>query len=127
MSHFNRVKTKINNLSILKATLKELGYNYNYKRKCIQDLNGNTQIVDLIAENSHEDLLGFAWDGQEYNLITDLQMWNSSLTFECFFDNMIQQYAIKSIDYTSIKEGFNKLSQEKLSDGSVRIIVQRWS
>nr|YP_009565104.1 hypothetical protein [Gelidium galapagense]QBA96455.1 hypothetical protein [Gelidium galapagense] len=127
MSHFNRIKTKINNLSILKTTLRELGYNYSCEQRYIKDLNGNTQTVDLIAKNNQENLLGFIWDGQEYNLIADLQMWNQPLSFECFFDNMMQQYAVKSIHYTSTKEGFNELSQERLPDGSIKIIVQRWS
>nr|YP_009244151.1 hypothetical protein Gele_143 [Gelidium elegans]AMK96393.1 hypothetical protein Gele_143 [Gelidium elegans] len=129
MSHFNRIKTKINNLSILKATLKELGYNYNCKQKYIKDFNGHIQTVDLTAQNNNDEgnLLGFIWDGQEYNLIADLQMWDQQLSFEYFFDSMMQQYAIKSINHTSIKEGFNKVSQERLSDGSIKIIVQRWS
>ena len=126
MSHFKRIKTEISNLYILKMTLKELGYNYNHGKQYIQDLNGNSQLVDLVAEDKNNNSFGFSWNGQEYSIIADLQMWNKSSSFDYFLDNIIQQYALQSIAYTSVKEGFNQLSQEKLDDGSIKVIVERW-
>lgn len=127
MSHFKRIKTRINSLPILQKTLKDLGYNYTCESQNITDLNGNTQLVDIVAEDNKENLIGFSWDGKEYNIITDLQMWNKSVPFDCFFDNMLQQYALNSISQTSSKEGFEQLSQQTMNNGSIRLVVQRWN
>nr|QJH88195.1 Ycf35 [Pterocladia lucida] len=127
MSHFKRIKTKINDLTVLKKTLKELGYRYNHKEQYIKDLNDNTQLVNMVAEDNNKNLLGFLWDGNEYNIITDLQVWNKSFSFDFFFNKMLQQYALNSIMDTSSTEGFEQLSQETMKDGSVKLTVQRWN
>ena len=127
MSHFKRIKTKINNLTTLQKTLRDLGYSNIYKTTYITDLNGNKQLVDIVAEDKAKNLIGFSWDGKEYNIIADLQMWNTDIPFDYFFSRMLQKYALNSITQTSMKEGFEEINKQTMNDGSIKLVLQRWS
>lgn len=129
MSHFSRIKTSIKNFDILKKTLRDLNLNHYSIVDTLRDSNGNIHKVDLIVENFNDDktLLGFSWDGSQYNIVADLQLWNQKNSFDRFMDKIMQKYALNSILDSTIKEGFKEINQNMNQDGSISLVMQRWN
>nr|YP_010986262.1 hypothetical protein UYL67_pgp158 [Pachymeniopsis lanceolata]WOL37180.1 hypothetical protein [Pachymeniopsis lanceolata] len=126
MSHFSRIKTSISELTILHKTLEDLGFECLSKQCSVEDSYGNLQNVDLLVRSESENILGFAWDGSEYNLVADLHFWNQSMSVERFVDKVKQTYALNSVLQESVNEGFNQVGQEVARDGSIKLVIQRW-
>lgn len=131
MSHFSKIETSIYDISLLKKTLLNLGFNYTNELNQIKDSNGRTHSVSLVAkpvsQNIQESLVGFHWDGKEYSLITDLDFWPSRNHFDVFFEKLKQNYSVNIILDQTINEGFQKINHEVLIDGSIKLTVQKWS
>lgn len=129
MSHFSRIKTSIRSFDILQKTLTDLNFKYNCLTNDIRDSNGNLHKVDLVIENVNNinNLFGFSWDGYEYNLVADLQLWNQEIPVDRFMNKILQQYALNSILDSSIKEGFKEINKEINQDGSITLVMQRWN
>nr|QHD45214.1 Ycf35 [Grateloupia turuturu] len=126
MSHFSRIKTSISEITVLRKTLEDLGFECLSKECSVKDSYGKIQNVDLLIRSENKNMLGFAWDGSEYNLVADLHFWNQSISVERFVDKVKQQYALNSVLQESVNEGFNQVKQEVMHDGSIRLIIQRW-
>jgi hypothetical protein len=60
-------------------------------------------------------------------LVADLQYWQQPLTVEGFLRKVTQGYAIRTVLRESAKQGFQVAEQQKNEDGSIRLVVQRWS
>ncbi|CCP38061.1 conserved hypothetical plastid protein (plastid) [Chondrus crispus] len=128
MSHLSRIKTCINNEFILKQTLIELGFNYeNNKHKKQEKSKINTQLFDLIITINNKDLCEFIWDGYEYSFVADFQLWNYNIPYEQFLEKIKQKYSYNVIIQESIKQGFINITNERLQDGSIKLIIQRWN
>nr|YP_010197088.1 hypothetical protein LK098_pgp198 [Crassiphycus crassissimus]UAD84892.1 hypothetical protein [Crassiphycus crassissimus]UAD85096.1 hypothetical protein [Crassiphycus crassissimus] len=129
MSHFSRIKTSITNLNILKQTLKDLNLKYSIKKSHLEDSNGNLEYVDMIIKKNDKNIMGFLWNGKEYTFIADFDIWqhNHDIYPENIIEKILQQYAINSIIKVSNNQGFTTVEKEKLRDGSMKLIVQRWN
>nr|YP_009510346.1 hypothetical protein [Gracilaria caudata]YP_010196061.1 hypothetical protein LK014_pgp202 [Gracilaria caudata]AXI96019.1 hypothetical protein [Gracilaria caudata]UAD83458.1 hypothetical protein [Gracilaria caudata] len=129
MSHFSRIKTSITNLNILKKTLKDLNFEYSMEKQSLEDSNGNSEYIDMIIQKNDKNIMGFLWNGKEYTFIADFDLWqhNYDIYPENIIEKILQQYAINSITEVSHNEGFTTVNKQKLLDGSVKLIVQRWN
>ena len=63
----------------------------------------------------------------EYELVADLETWNHPITVERFMDKVTQQYAIQTVKKSTVKEGFTIENEIKNVDGSVELVVTRWT
>nr|QCI04083.1 hypothetical protein [Antithamnionella ternifolia] len=130
MSHFSKIDTSIQNISLLKKTLVDLGFDCLNTSKYLTDSNGLTHSVSLVAKplsrSENESLIGFHWNGQEYSLITDLDFWQSRNHFDFFLEKLKQNYSMNIILDQTTNEGFQKVNHEILVDGSIKLTVQRW-
>ncbi len=127
MSHFSQIKTQIRNLSFLKAALTDSGIDWQEGPVDIQGYRGQTQAADIaIAQNNGYDL-GFCWNGQEYELVADLQYWQQPLSVQGFLNQVTQRYAYRTIVAETAQKGFQVTEQQTQQDGSVRLVLQRWS
>jgi len=63
----------------------------------------------------------------EYELVADLETWNQPITVERFMDKVSQQYAIQTVKKSTVKEGFTIENEIKNVDGSVELVVTRWT
>ena len=128
MSHFSRIKTSIKKLDILQKTLVDLKFNYQCKSSILTDSNGNRHEVDMVIFNQSYSQMpfGFSWDGSQYNIVADLQLWNRDISFEMFVETLNQQYALNSILNSSFHEGFKEVDQVTNQDGSITLVMQRW-
>ncbi|MGF1512918.1 MAG: DUF1257 domain-containing protein [Elainellaceae cyanobacterium] len=127
MSHFSQIKTQLRNLTCLKAALTDSGIDWQDGPVDIRGYRGQTQAADVaIAQDNGYDL-GFCWNGQSYELVADLQYWQQPLSVQGFLNQVTQRYAYRTIVSETAQKGFEVTEQQTQQDGSVRLVLQRWS
>jgi hypothetical protein len=127
MSHFSNIKTQIRNLTSLKAALNDLGIDWQEGDRPVRGYQGQTRTAQIVVAQENNYDIGFSWNGHEYELIADLQYWQQPLTVEGFLRKVSQGYAYHTVINESSQQGFQVSEQQKNADGSIRLVVQRWS
>ncbi len=127
MSHFSNIKTKIRNLTSLKSALNDMGIDWKEGSGSVRGYQGETRNAAVVVEQDNNYDIGFSWNGSEYELVADLQYWNQPLTVDGFLRQVTQRYAYHTVIEATNKEGFNISEEQKNEDGSIRLVVQRWS
>jgi hypothetical protein len=127
MSHFSNIKTQIRNLTSLKSALSDLKINWKSGPLPVRGYQGQTRNAEVVIEQENDYDIGFSWNGSEYELIADLQYWQQPLSVEGFLRKVTQGYAVNTVLEESSKQGFQVSEQQKNADGSIRLVVQRWS
>lgn len=127
MSHFSNIKTKIRNLTSLKAALDDVGIDWKSGPSKVRGYQGQTVTADVVVEQNNDYDIGFSWNGSEYELIADLQYWQQPLTVQGFLNQVTQRYAYHTVVNEANKQGFALAQQQQHQDGSIRLVVQRWS
>jgi hypothetical protein len=127
MSHFSNIKTKIRNLDSLKAALKDLDVDWKNSSGVVRGYQGQTHQAEVVIEQNNSYDFGFCWNGSEYELVADLQYWQQPLTVDGFLRQVTQRYAYHTVVNETANQGFAIAEQAKNEDGSIRLVVQRWS
>ena len=127
MSHFSNIKTKIRNLDSLKSALKDLKVDWKSGPGIVRGYQGKTHKAEVVVEQANNYDFGFSWNGSEYELVADLQYWQQPLTVEGFLRQVTQRYAYHTVVNETANQGFNITEQQNQEDGSIRLVVQRWS
>jgi hypothetical protein len=127
MSHFSQIKTQIRNLTSLQSALSDLGMDWKSGPREVRGYRGQTQTAEVVLEQNNGYDVGFAWNGHEYELVADLQFWNLDNSVDRFLSKVTQRYAYHTIVNESAQKGFQVSEQQKNEDGSVRLVLQRWS
>jgi Protein of unknown function (DUF1257) len=127
MSHFSNIKTKIRNLDSLKAALKDLDVDWKNSSGVVRGYQGQTHQAEVVIEQNNSYDFGFCWNGSEYELVADLQYWQQPLTVDGFLRQVTQRYAYHTVVNETANQGFAIAEQVKNEDGSIRLVVQRWS
>ncbi|MGK7912562.1 MAG: DUF1257 domain-containing protein [Synechococcus sp.] len=127
MSHFSQIKTKIRDLDALEAALSDLGIDSKRGDMQVRGYQGQTQAASVIISQDNGYDVGFQWDGDSYQLVADLQYWKQQWSVETFVNKVTQSYAYQTIVTESANKGFQVVEQNRAEDGSVRLVLQRWS
>lgn len=127
MSHFSQIKTQIRNLESLKDALTDLGIDWKSGPQEVRGYHGQTQPAEVSIEQKNGYDIGFRWNGTEYELVADLQYWQQNLSVDGFLRQVTQRYAYQAVVKETAKVGFHVAEQQKNEDGSIRLVVQRWS
>ncbi|MEW5856047.1 MAG: DUF1257 domain-containing protein [Cyanobacteriota bacterium] len=127
MSHFSNIKTQIRNLVSLEAALTDLGIDWKSGPQTVRGYRGQTRTADVAIEQKNGYDIGFSWNGQEYELVADLQYWQQAGSVERFLNRVTQRYAYHTVVKESAMQGFQVAEQKQNDDGSIRLVVQRWS
>lgn len=127
MSHFSNIKTQIRNLTSLKSALSDLGIDWKSGPTTVRGYQGQTRTAEVVVAQDNNYDIGFSWNGTEYELVADLQYWQQPLTVEGFLRQVTQKYAYHTVINETAKQGFQVAEQENHQDGSIRLVVQRWS
>ena len=122
MSHFTTMKTSFQNLAYLEAALNKLEINHQK-----QVLENNSNVSNLVINQSNGYDIEFAWNGTEYELVVDMSFWEQSCPVESFIDKVSQQYAGEVIIGESQKLGFQPVKYQQNTDGSNTVILERWN
>jgi len=127
MSHFSNIKTQIRNLTSLEAALSDLGIDWKAGPQAVRGYQGQTKTADVVIEQDNGYDIGFSSNGQEYELVADLQYWQQAWSVEGFLSRVTQRYAYHTVLSETAKQGFQVSEQQKNEDGSIRLVLQRWS
>jgi Protein of unknown function (DUF1257) len=127
MSHFSQIKTQIRNLPALESALTDLGLTWKKGPEPIRGYQGQTQTAELVVEQENGYGIGFSWNGQEYELVSDLDFWKQAWSVDRFLAKVTQRYAYHTVVETATSQGFQVAQEAQNSDGSIRLVVQRWS
>lgn len=123
MSHFTYVKTHFQNLIYLEKVLNKLNLT---KLKPQQRKNASFGIDLVIPQENGYDI-SFIWNGQIYELVTDLSFWEQAQPVEIFIDKVAQQYACELVIGESQKMGFQAVNDKQNINGSTTLSLQRWN
>ncbi len=127
MSHFSQIKTQIRNLESLEEALTELGIDWKKGPQQVRGYRGQTHAAEVTIEQDNGYDIGFKWNGKEYELVADLQYWQQNLSVEGFLRQVTQRYAYHTVMKETTRAGFAVAEEQKNEDGSIRLVVQRWS
>ncbi|MEO1400046.1 MAG: DUF1257 domain-containing protein [Cyanobacteria bacterium J06635_1] len=129
MSHFSQIKTKIRNLPALQAALTDLSVDWKTGPKTVRGYQGTTDIAEVVIEQANGYDLGFKRDGEtgDYELVADLQYWQQPLSVDGFLNRVTQRYAYHTVLTETSRQGFQVSEQQSNEDGSIRLVLQRWS
>lgn len=127
MSHFSKIKTQIRNLNSLKNALEDLEITWKPGPHPVRGYQGQTRNAEVVIEQENDYDIGFSWNGSEYELVADLQYWQQPLSVEGFLKGVTQRYAYHTVVNESANQGFQVAEQQNQEDGSIRLVVQRWS
>lgn len=127
MSHFSQIKTQIRNVESLKEALTELNIDWKQGPRPVRGYRGQTHDAEITIEQDNGYDIGFKWNGNEYELVADLQYWKQDLSVEGFLRKVTQRYAFQTVMKETARAGFQIAEQQKNEDGSIRLVVQRWS
>ncbi|MDJ0693619.1 MAG: DUF1257 domain-containing protein [Mastigocoleus sp. MO_167.B18] len=127
MSHFSQIKTEIRNLESLKDALNDLGIDWKQGPRDVRGYRGQTHAAEVTIDQDNGYDVGFTWNGKEYELVADLQYWQQNLSVEGFLRQVTQRYAYHTVVKETAKAGFQVAEQKQAQDGSIRLVVQRWS
>lgn len=126
MSHFTYIKTCFYNLSSLKRSLSKLNIAYTTNNNN-DNFNSESTAISLIIPQSNGYNLQFNWNGQEYELVTDLSFWKQAESVDSFINKISKQYSEEMIISTSQKLGFQPINYQQNLDGSSKITLERWN
>ncbi|MBD2092413.1 DUF1257 domain-containing protein [Microcoleus sp. FACHB-1515] len=127
MSHFSQIKTQIKDLTSLESALTDLGVEWKAGPQEVRGYRGQTRQAEVAIEQDNGYDIGFSWNGREYELVADLQYWQQPLTVEGFLNRVTQRYAYHTVVKETEKQGFQLTEQKQNQDGSIRLVLQRWS
>lgn len=126
MSHFSNIKTQIRNLESLQTALTDLGIDWKAGPHPVRGYQGQTATAEVMIPQDNGYDIGFRWNGQEYELVADLQFWKQAWSVDRFLSLVKQRYAYQTVLATTAEQGFQVSEQEHNRDGSIRLVVQRW-
>ncbi len=127
MSHFSQIKTQIRNIESLKDALTGLGIDWKPGPQEVRGYHGQTHPAEIAIEQENGYDIGFRWNGKEYELVADLQYWQQDLSVDGFLRQVTQRYAYQTVVKETARVGFQVAEQQEQKDGSIRLVVQRWS
>lgn len=126
MSHFSQIKTQLRNLASLETALTDLGIDWKPGPCPVRGYRGQTINAEIAIEQENGYDIGFRWNGNEYELVADLQYWQQPISVDRFLNKITQRYAFQTVLSETAKQGFQVAEQQKNEDGSIRLVVQRW-
>jgi hypothetical protein len=126
MSHFSQIKTQLRNLASLQTALTDLGIDWKSGPCPVRGYRGQTINAEVAIEQENGYDIGFRWNGNEYELVADLQYWQQPISVDRFLSKITQRYAFQTVLNETAKQGFQVAEQQNNEDGSIRVVVQRW-
>ena len=124
MSHFTTIKTKIKERPYLIEALKELDYGVLENHLLInpEDHDHNQWNVQVAINDS----VGFKWNGNEYELVAELDAWDLDGPVSRFIEKVTQQYAKATVLATAEEQGFTLAVEHNKIDNTIELVVNRW-
>jgi Protein of unknown function (DUF1257) len=126
MSHFSKIKTQIRKVEFLAAALDDVGVSWKSGPQSLRGYQGETRTADVVIAQENGYDVGFSHNGQEYELVADLEFWQQNWSVDRFLNKITQRYAYHAVKESAAQQGFQVAEEHSAVDGSVRLVVQRW-
>jgi hypothetical protein len=125
MSQFLRVQTTMVEKRFLREALEEMGYEVEEGDKDIGGYRGRTIQAEMrIRTKSNRFDIGFLKNGEVYECVAD--WWGiRDLQEKTFLQKVTQLYAYKAAKTKLIEQGFTIVSEEKLEDERIHLVLRR--
>jgi hypothetical protein len=129
MSHFSTVKTELRDRAALLEALADLGHTPRVGALSVRGYQGQTQTAELAIDQPNGADIGFRLNPASgaYELVADLELWKQPVPVERFLAQLSQRYALRSILAASEEEGFQVAEQTRSVDGTIELVVTRWT
>ena len=124
MSHFSTITTTIKDRDLLVKSLQVLGHEV--EENILLDNPINNQHEQVEVEVAINNDIGFKWNGSEYELVAELDAWDLDVPVQRFIDKLTQQYAEQTVLAKIEEQGF-VVEQRNTTDGTVELVVGRWT
>lgn len=98
MSHFTKIKTKINDQIILIKTLDNLKINWYKNKTLINQFNNEKYLCEILTKQKNIQEIGLKKKLDHYELIYDEAFWSSSFPISLFYEKIINCYALNLIN-----------------------------
>ncbi len=90
--------------------------------KELETCHGKREVIDFAFQNEFGDTIGVREKNGQVQLVTQ----TDSPTVKQTLDKVKQAYArVKILDEVK-RKGYQQVKEERLSDGSIRMVVQKW-
>ena len=126
MSHFTKIKTKLYDRATIEKSLSDLNIEWEEGNTTVRGYKNQEQVADIVIRQNNNHDIGFKWNNNEYELVTDLMFWAQPSSVDNFLNQINQRYAYNSILQVSEKEGFHFSESESNQDGTVRLVLRRF-
>jgi hypothetical protein len=131
VSHFTRIKTSLKDKVVLTDAMHNLGYEVT-EGGTVKGRQG-VRAVDLSIRTRDGNGIGFVRDAQGcYNLVADF--WGIGKGDQKILSELDgtlariqQEYAERTILEKTKNEGFSIVERREEEDGTIRIVVRRWT
>jgi len=125
MSHLTRLSTSFQNLEYLEKSLNKLDVlNYRKEYGTVQNESMTQQNKLIISQLNNFE---FNWNGKEYELIGDFDLWSKPYSADSFIQSIIPVYSEEAIVGEGRKLGFQPVEIKHNSDRSYTIRMERWN
>ena len=124
MSHFSTIKTKFKDEDILLKALRVLQYPAYIDQTLINPVNHVHEEVEVQIAVGNK--IGFKWNGDEYELIAELDAWDLDVPVQRFIDKITQKYAEEIVLDTIGKLGYEVEDKKTTVDNKIELICAKW-
>ncbi|NUP99956.1 MAG: DUF1257 domain-containing protein [Armatimonadetes bacterium] len=125
MSHFTRIKTQLRNLTLLERALRDLGYVPTLGQVRVRGWSGETRPADLVVQMPNRYDFGFKQVGDELVMVVD--DWGFRERIPELLQQITQRYAYHVCVEQAQAQGFQVIGTEAQPDGSIKLVVQRFT
>ena len=126
MSHFTRLKTKMNDKECIIKALKNLHYSYEENTK-IRGYGNRTRIGDIVIKTNGNFDVGFikSSTADHYQIVADWYGATSSIgkNKQKFASEVQREYAVAKIMKEIRKKGYRLKSRQCTETGDVKLLV----
>ena len=124
MSHFTKIKTKLYDRVTIEKSLSDL--NIKWESGKIRGYNNQEYSADIVIRQKNNYDIGFRWNNNEYELVTDLAFWDQSYSIDKFLNQVHQRYAFNLITKVSEEQHLEFVESGNLEDGSIRLLLRKF-
>lgn len=110
----------------MKSSLTDIGLDWKSGPCEVRGYQGSTYTAEVVIEQANGYDIGFAWNGNSYELVSDLQFWQQNSSVDRFLSQVTQRYAYNAIVQEGSQQGFAISEEQRQTDGTIRLVLQRW-
>ena len=126
MSHFTSIKTKLYDRATIEKSLSDLNIKWEMEVNAVRGYKNQKEYADIVIRQKNNHDIGFKWNGKEYELVTDLMVWEQKYSVNKFLNQVNQRYAFNLITKVSEEQSFQYVEAENQQDGSIRLLLRKF-